>query len=222
MIRDRTNGAQFSAGTVVSLVFHAAVILFVLHLVRPDFKIITKPPKKVTLIELTPPPPPPPPPKPPEPPKQPPPPKPTPIPRTPPPQQIVTQAATPVDVPSVPPPPPPAPPAPPPPPARVVGTSVPRQFFDTLQSVIANSTRYPPKSQRAGEEGTCKVRVTFSRSGQIEDVQVVDKTGFVALDQECREVFSRIGKFPSIPANANPDVTDFAIELPINFSLSGE
>ena len=63
------------------------------------------------------------------------------------------------------------------------------------------------------------VRVTFSRDGTIEDSQIVHKAGYPALDNECRSVFSRISKFPAIPDNANPNATDFAIELPINFAL---
>ena len=31
--------------------------------------------------------------------------------------------------------------------------------------------------------------------------------------------FTVVGRFPPIPVNANPDATDFAIELPINFAL---
>ncbi|MDE0855006.1 MAG: energy transducer TonB, partial [Nevskia sp.] len=79
--------------------------------------------------------------------------------------------------------------------------------------------QYPVRSQRNSEEGTCKVRVTFSREGAIEGAELVKKSGFGALDGECREVFRRIGRFPAIPAAAHPDATDFAIELPINFSL---
>lgn len=225
MIKTKDDKGQLSAGTIASIVLHTGVILFVLHLVRPQAFNIIKPEKKPVVVQLQPPPPPPPPPKPIEPPK-PPPPKPTPpTPRTPPPpQQLVTQAQTPVDAPSVPPPPPPQPPAPPapPPPTKVVGTVVPAAYFNSLNGIIGSTLVYPPKSTRAGEEGMCKVRVTFARNGQIEDVQIIEKTGFVALDAECKAVFSRIGKFPPVAANANPEATDFAIELPINFTLSGE
>lgn len=227
MIKTKDDKGQLSAGTIASIVLHTGVILFVLHLVRPQAFNIIKPEKKPVVVQLQPPPPPPPPPKPIEPPK-PPPPKPTPpTPRTPPPpQQLVTQAQTPVDAPSVPPPPPPqppAPPAPPPPPAKVVGTSVPASYLQTLTNLIGQTVEYPAKSKRAGEEGSCKVRVTFARStGVIEDIQVTEKTGFVALDAECKAAFVRIGKFPPVPVGADPGVTDFQIELPINFTLSGE
>jgi protein TonB len=122
------------------------------------------------------------------------------------------------DVPSV----PPAvvtPPAPPPPPARLVGTTVPAAYYNGLEAIIQKSVQYPVKSIQEQEEGNCLVRVTFARDGTIEDSQLVTKAGFPALDGECKGVFRRIGKFPAIPADANPDATDFAIELPINFAL---
>ena len=101
----------------------------------------------------------------------------------------------------------------------MLGTSVPSEYYNTLQALVQQAVQYPSKSQRNSEEGVCRVRVTFGRDGLIQDEQLVQKSGYGALDGECREVFKRIGRFPAIPANANPDATDFAIELPINFTL---
>ncbi|MDE0856688.1 MAG: energy transducer TonB, partial [Nevskia sp.] len=123
------------------------------------------------------------------------------------------------DLPTVPPPPAVVEPPPPPPPARVVGTTVPTAYYNSLEAIIQKSVQYPKKSLENQEEGNCMVRVTFGRDGSIENAQLVQKAGYAALDSECRNVFSRIGKFPAIPENANPDATDFAIELPINFAL---
>ncbi|MDE0853852.1 MAG: energy transducer TonB, partial [Nevskia sp.] len=69
------------------------------------------------------------------------------------------------------------------------------------------------------EEGTCKVMVTISRDGSIEEVVMKEKTGFAALDSECKNVFNRIVKFPAVPANVSPEITDFKVELPITFNL---
>jgi periplasmic protein TonB len=205
-------------GVVFSIVFHAALILYLLNLVRPSLNILPEKHRQ-TIVELAPPLPPPPPPPPPK--QQVPRPHPHPL-APPPPQQIVSQApAPPVDAPAVAPPAPAPvePPAPPPPPAHTVGTSVPSDYYNSLQALIQRSVQYPVRSQRNSEEGTCRVRVTFGRDGSIEGAELVKKSGFGALDGECREVFKRIARFPAIPANANPDASDFAIELPINFSL---
>jgi protein TonB len=218
----KRSSGPISVGTVASIIFHAGLVLFVLHLVQPQMSLVT-PHKKPVVIELEPPPPPPPPPpKPPVPIKPPPPPKEPPPVRTqpPPPQQIVTQSQTaPADLPSAPPA-PPEPPAPPAPPAPAkVGTTVPAAYYNMLQGVIQNAVQYPPASVRAGEEGEAKIRVHFDRSGKILGVELVGRTGFVKLDNEARAVFQRIGKFPPIPANANLEDAEFVIELPINFEL---
>ncbi|MDB5978790.1 MAG: TonB family protein [Nevskia sp.] len=208
--RERVN-----LGVAFSVVFHAALIGYLLYLVHPHVSFV-EPKKIMALVELAPPPPPPPPPPKQPPPRTPPPPKPA-VP--PPPEQIVTQAPTPpVEAPPVPPPPPPAP-VEAAPPQRVVGTSVPGAYYNSLQALIQKTVEYPARSQLNSEQGACKVRVTFARDGSIEDEQLVKKAGFPALDGECREVFKRIGKFPAIPDNANPTATDFTIELPINFAL---
>ncbi|MDB5987336.1 MAG: TonB family protein [Nevskia sp.] len=221
MTTPKRSRGPISAGTVASIIFHGAIILLVLHLVRPQMSLIT-PQKKPVVIQLEPPPPPPPPPpKPPELIKPPPPPKEPPPVRTPPPppEQIVSTTKTaPADVPSAPPT-PPQPPAPPPPVATKVGTTVPVAYYNTLQSVIQNAVQYPPASVRAGEEGEAKVRVHFDRSGKILDVEVVTRTGFVKLDNEAKEVFRRIAKFPPIPAGVSAEDAEFIIELPINFTL---
>jgi TonB family protein len=61
--------------------------------------------------------------------------------------------------------------------------------------------------------------VTISRDGSIEEVETKQKAGFPALDSECKNVFARIVKFPAVPPNVSPEITDFKVELPITFSL---
>ncbi len=210
----------FSAGVVVSVIFHTVLIVALLFMFHPKLRSLVIPKKIIAIIELAPPPPPP---KPPEPPK-PPPPKPQPpkpVPPRPVAAPIMTQAPAPVAAPPIPPPPPPEPPAPLPPAPTQVGHSVPTTYYNTLQSVIQRAVQYPPKSQINGEEGTCKVRVHFARDGKIMGMELVDKSGFTLLDRECKDVFSRIGSFPPIPEGANPEDAEFIIELPIAFSLSG-
>jgi len=213
--KPRAPREKVNIGVLMSVAFHAVLIGYLLYLVHPHVSFM-EPKKVMATVELAPPPPPPPPP----PPKEPPPKTPPKLNTPPPPQQIVTQAAVPTpDLPTVPPPPAEVIPSPPPPPARVVGTTVPAAYYNGLEALIQKSVQYPKKSIEEQEEGNCMVRVTFSRDGTIEDEQLINKAGFPMLDSECKGVFKRIGKFPAIPADANPDATDFAIELPITFAL---
>jgi protein TonB len=206
-------------GAVISLVLHAVLIFVLLSLVHPTM-LIQQMKKTIATVVLQPPPPPPPPPPPKKPPPPPPKTPPKPVPTPPQPQQIITHAAvTTPDVPTVPPP-PPAPPKAPVEPQRVVSTGVPTAYYSTIQSVIQSNMQYPVKSMRNNEEGTCNVTFTIGRDGTIEDVKVIEKTGFTALDAECRNVFSRIVKFPPVPENVAPGSTDFVISVPVNFNLT--
>jgi protein TonB len=216
--------AVFSTGVIVSVAFHAVLIAALLFVFHPQLRSLAVPKRLIPVIELAPPRPPRPPPEPPKPPK-PPPPKPQPpkpVPPKPIAAPIMTQAPAPLAAPAVPPPPPPAPPAPTPPPAPPqVGYSVPTAYSDELLSIIQQAIQYPPRSQANGEEGTCKVRVHISRDGKILGVELIEKSGYILLDKEAKDVFSRIGSFPPVPEGTDPEDAEFIIELPISFTLSG-
>lgn len=99
------------------------------------------------------------------------------------------------------------------------GTAVPPAYFGALEALIRSALVYPPGSIARGEEGICKVRVSFSRDGTINGTQLAQDSGHAALDGECREVFRRIGRFPPVPPDTSPGAMDFSLELPITYSL---
>jgi protein TonB len=204
----RTEQRQpLNRGIAFSLLFHGALIASLVYLVHPHVDFLS-PPKAMPVVDLAPPAPPAPPhPRIAAPPK--------PVPQTEAPQSDQLQATAsraPAEAVA-----PPAEAAPSPP--QVVGTVVPPSYFSALESLIQKSLRYPARSVANDEEGSCTVRVSFGRDGAIAGAQMVTPSGFAALDGECREVFRRIGRFPPVPADTSPDATDFAIELPISFTL---
>ena len=217
-MKTRKKPFALGPGAIISIILHVLLIGYLLHMVRPSLFV---PPQKkmIAQIVLEPPPPPPPPPKPPEPPPpKTPPPKIPPPPTPPPPQQIITNAPTPpVETPSVPPPPPPAPPAPPAPVQNKVVTSWPPSYLSLLTSRIGENLQYPPKAARDGQEGTARARITMLRDGTIESVEIMEKTGFVLLDTEAKAVFSRIVKFPPVPADFSPEAESFVFVIPLTF-----
>lgn len=98
---------------------------------------------------------------------------------------------------------------------------MPSSYYNTLQNVIQQTVQYPAKSLRNEEEGVAKLRVRIARDGEILEVTIIQKSGYVDLDREAKDVFRRIGKFPPVPASVGPEFTEFLVELPINFSLGG-
>lgn len=196
-----------NAGVAFSLLFHAAVVGYLVFLVHPHVSFLDLPKQNMPVVELQPPAPPAPPAK----------------PRTPPPARPSAQPAqqpaetiqsTATAAPAV-----SVAPATTDAPTRQVGTVVPSSYYSELEALIQRSLVYPRVSVAQDQEGTCTVRVAFARDGSIESAQMARPTGYGPLDGECREVFQRIGRFPPIPADASPASTDFSIELPITFSL---
>jgi protein TonB len=184
-------------GAAFSVVFHTALILYLVYMVHPHVSFLSPPASVMPTVDLAPP-------APPAPPKL----------RTTPPKPVPPQPQAPAADTA-----PPAPSEQTPSPPRVVGTVVPPSYFSALESLIQKSLQYPARSVANDEEGGCTVRVTFSRDGAIESTMMQKNSGYGALDGECREVFRRIGHFPPVPSDTSPDSTDFAIELPITFSL---
>jgi protein TonB len=194
-------------GMAFSIALHVAVVAYLVYLVHPHPHFLEMP-RVMPTVELTPPAPPAPP-KPRTTPQQ----KPAAQQQVPQPDQLQARAndAPPANV---------APPADSTPqPPQVTGTVVPPSYFGALEALIRQSLVYPPRSIANEEEGTCKVRVSFLRDGTIQNEQVVQNSGYGALDGECLAVFRRIAHFPPVPLDTSPNATDFSIELPITYSL---
>jgi TonB family protein len=93
-------------------------------------------------------------------------------------------------------------------------------YYDQLHTVILQSIRYPKSARKNDEEGTCRIKVKFSRDGTILNSEITEGTGFEDLDAECMDVLGRIGRFPAVPPEANPDTAQFVVEQPITYTLS--
>jgi TonB family protein len=104
-------------------------------------------------------------------------------------------------------------------PGKPGGASTPggTSYYSVLQAKVYSSIQYPPSSLNAGEEGSCVMRVMFARDGKIEKIEFVHWSDFKALNDECRNVFTRIGSFPPVPNSIAPGVPDFRLQMPINF-----
>ncbi|MDI3259440.1 MAG: TonB family protein [Sinobacteraceae bacterium] len=92
-------------------------------------------------------------------------------------------------------------------------------YYPALLKKIQGAVQYPSDALRNQEEGTCTVRVSFDRNGQILEAVETRRIGMLDLDRECRDVFGRLGQLPPVPANVEPDRPRFVVELPITFRL---
>lgn len=92
-------------------------------------------------------------------------------------------------------------------------------YYGRLRALVGASVRYPKASLAAEEEGTCRIRISFTRDGSIKGTELIEGAGSDLLDAECKHAVKRIGQFPAVPDEAEPGRTEFLVELPIAFKL---
>ncbi len=78
-----------------------------------------------------------------------------------------------------------------------------RRFRDNIYGVW----NYPAAEAERGREGTCLLRITISLQGEIEDVQVLESSGFRALDEEAVRAVRKGATYGPLPkAYPNQDL----------------
>lgn len=93
-------------------------------------------------------------------------------------------------------------------------------YYTALKQAVAAKVIYPQQALVAGEQGVCRVKATFLRSGEIVESVLVQSAGYPDLDQECVAVFGRISKLPPAPAALTPASPRLMLEIPVTFSLA--
>jgi len=92
-------------------------------------------------------------------------------------------------------------------------------YFRRIYSALAKNVVYPQRSVDDGEEGECRVLITFDRTGTITNSELVKRTGSRRLDEACMTAVRRTGRFPPVAASEAPGTPYFAVELPVSFTL---
>jgi protein TonB len=89
-------------------------------------------------------------------------------------------------------------PVPPPPEKR--GTPAPpavaRRQMDTVRQKLSEYVFYPEQARRLGLEGTVTLFVELSGDGRVEDVRVVESSGYPILDHAAVKGFYAVGRLP--------------------------
>ncbi|MCJ2177830.1 energy transducer TonB family protein [Novosphingobium album (ex Hu et al. 2023)] len=86
-------------------------------------------------------------------------------------------------------------------------------WLNTVKRTVASKQSYPRTAQMRGEEGTAKVKVYISASGQIQKAELAESSGSTALDKEAVAVMSRVGNLPAPPAGTS------SVVLPLTWKL---
>ena len=73
------------------------------------------------------------------------------------------------------------------------------EFLGDVRRRIESNKTYPPAARDAGIEGSSGIRMTITRDGQLEKVEIVDSSGYEILDRAALQSVRSAAPFPPIP-----------------------
>ena len=94
------------------------------------------------------------------------------------------------------------------------------EFLELIRKKIENARIYPHWAREAGYEGTTKIRFAILSNGELEEISIVNSSGYDILDNAAIAAIEKAAPFPPLPDSLNRDILQ--IELPIAFQLSME
>jgi protein TonB len=138
-----------------------------------------------------------------------------------PPAPVPPVAALPLPEPETPKPPeptpiPPAPATTAPPRAQASQAQI-QSWYGNIVTQIERHKSYPHAARERGETGVVQLAFSIDREGRVVSSQVVQSSGYPALDQETIETVRRAQPFPTPPANLPGAKFDFTV--PVKFNI---
>lgn len=92
-----------------------------------------------------------------------------------------------------------------------------RRYVETIQSTLLKNFAYPASFKDAGYNGTVKLALHISYSGELLDVSVRQSSGYSPLDEHALSMVRNIGKYPPFPSSII--VNDLWIDVPVVYQL---
>lgn len=74
-------------------------------------------------------------------------------------------------------------------------------FIMRFDAAAYKTWRYPPEAANKGMSGITPVRITFNRKGQIVNVQVLESSGSIILDNEVIRALKEVGQVQGFPSS---------------------
>lgn len=93
-------------------------------------------------------------------------------------------------------------------------------FMRRFRTNIYNVWNYPSAAARRNQQGTCLVRITVDRRGNVNDVQILESSGHRALDEETVRAIRKGASYGPLPrAYPNEDLKIMAF---FQYHLNGQ
>ncbi|WP_043318896.1 energy transducer TonB [Microbulbifer sp. HZ11] len=90
-------------------------------------------------------------------------------------------------------------------------------YSDALNRHTMKNLRYPSRAQQRGWEGEVVLKIVVNKSGEVQDIQVVEESSYSSLNREALRSVERANPYPQIPSHLGVD--SFSFTVPIRFSL---
>ncbi|WP_226663069.1 energy transducer TonB [Microbulbifer aggregans] len=91
------------------------------------------------------------------------------------------------------------------------------QYESTIIRHTLKNIRYPRRAQTKGQQGEVHLRVNINKSGEVQDIKVLEESSFSSLNREALRSVERANPYPVIPAALGTD--NFSVTVPIVFKL---
>ena len=92
-------------------------------------------------------------------------------------------------------------------------TNILQEFLSDVRRRIESNKTYPPTAIDAGIEGSSGVRMTITKDGQLEKVEIVDSSGYEILDKAALQSVRSAAPFPPIPKNIGREKIEMNLYL---------
>jgi protein TonB len=74
-----------------------------------------------------------------------------------------------------------------------------QRYTRTVRMKIESQKRYPLTARRAMIEGRVGIKMTILRDGQLENVEIIESSGYEILDKSALESIQSSAPFPPLP-----------------------
>jgi protein TonB len=94
-------------------------------------------------------------------------------------------------------------------------------FFQRFRNNIYNVWNYPQQAAERGEKGTCLLRITINRDGSVDEVKLLEKSGYDTLDREAVAAVYRGATYGALPAAFEGETLQIMAFFQYNLSYGG-
>ena len=91
------------------------------------------------------------------------------------------------------------------------------QYAKIIQERMLSNFTYPPELKESGYQGTVKLRLHISHTGELLDVAVIEPSGYPLLDDQAVAMAKNISSYPPFPVSVEDK--ELWIDIPVTFQL---